>query len=345
MKRRENGFTLVELLVATAVTLLVLGGALTAFRNALAINETASLISDANQNLRAGTNLMTRDLLQAGRGLPTGGIPIPSGGANAIARPGPQGEAYVFDNVTATTLPALVPGPALGPTIGGRPTDLITILTADAALPALTLNPAPAVAGQATLAADGSSLDVGADPAWLGDPQLAVREGDLIMFSNALGNAIQTVTATDATRIEFGAGDPFDLNQRGAAQGTIMQLQNGGAFPQTTATRIVMLTYYVDATSTPGAPRLVRRQNARQAQPLAGIVEDLELSFDLVDGVSNPTDVKDIVLPNTPNQIRKVNLHVGVRSDSRSSQRQDYLRHHVSTVVSVRSLAFVNRYL
>ena len=46
----------------------------------------------------------------------------------------------------------------------------------------------------------------------------------------------------------------------------------------------------------------------------------------------------------TPNQIRKINLHVGVRSEERSPRTNDYVRNHLSTVVSVRSLAYVSRY-
>src|SRR5262245_30375856 len=112
MLKRQHGFTLVELMIAMGITLLILGGALSAFMSGMAINETAALMSDANQNLRAGTNLLVRDLLQAGRGLPIGGIPIPSGiGSTPLLRPGPIGSALTFDNVTATTLPALVPGP------------------------------------------------------------------------------------------------------------------------------------------------------------------------------------------------------------------------------------------
>jgi hypothetical protein len=82
---------------------------------------------------------------------------------------------------------------------------------------------------------------------------------------------------------------------------------------------------------------------------LAGVVEDLTLSYDLVDGVTNPT--QQPTLPYTvgattysSNQIRKVNLHIGVRSDTLSAPQNDYVRNHLSTVVSIRSLAFVQRY-
>src|SRR5580700_9388265 len=129
---RSDGFTLPELLISTTITLLALGGAVTTFKNAVSVNQAGTQTADANQNLRAGANLLIRDLLQAARGIPTGGIPIPSGaGATAINRPGPVGSAYTFDNVTSTTLSALITGAGLGPTVDGQPTDLVTMLMAD----------------------------------------------------------------------------------------------------------------------------------------------------------------------------------------------------------------------
>ena len=44
------------------------------------------------------------------------------------------------------------------------------------------------------------------------------------------------------------------------------------------------------------------------------------------------------------NQIRKVNLHVGVRSETISKPTQDYVRNHITTSVNVRSLAAVDKY-
>ena len=44
------------------------------------------------------------------------------------------------------------------------------------------------------------------------------------------------------------------------------------------------------------------------------------------------------------NMIKKVSVHVGVRSEVKSLKLGDYLRSHISTVVSIRNLAFVDRY-
>jgi len=367
----ESGFTLVELMMSTAIMLIVLGTAVTTFRDALRLNEAATLVADATQNLRAGTNLLVRDLMQTGRGIPTGGIPIPSGeGATAINRPGPPGASYTFDNVNATTLTAITTGDGLGPLISGDVTDIVTMLAldplsyvhyaTDSLAAPLELNwganqalwPEGLTAPAPTLAADGASLDVGQFTAWTTDPATGVKPGDLLLFSNSLGAAIQTVTRVEGTEVFFDANsgsDQFNFNQRNVEQGSILQIRNGATFPQTTVVRVQMLTYYIDATTTPGTPRLVRRLNYFEGQALAGVLEDLEITYDLADGVTNPVGVAELPFTSngnvyTGNQIRKVNLHVGVRSDSRSSVNHDYLRHHLSTSVGIRSLAYVSRY-
>jgi hypothetical protein len=362
---REHGFTLAELLMSTTITLIVLGTAMTTFKQTLAVNQTATLVTDSSQNLRAGTNLLVRDLLEAGRGMPTGGVAIPSGaGSAAINRPSPVGFAYTFDNVTATTLPSIISGAALGPNVSGLQTDLVTMLMVDTTaevtgVPSqywLDLNPSNPPANPPLLAADGASFTTGWNTLWLaGDPArgvVKIKPGDLMCFINNStgGSAIQTVTRTDATTVYFDAGEWFNFNQRAAAQGSIMQLKSGATFPQTRVYRVHMLTYYVDNTTTPGTPRLVRMLNHNiPPQPLAGVVEDLDISYDLVDGVTNPTNVKSLpttIGPNvyTANQIRKVNLHVGVRSSLRTADNHDYMHTHMTTEVSIRGMAFSDRY-
>src|SRR6266498_1877622 len=44
--RKEQGFTLIEMMVSTAIMLLVLAGAMTAFKDALDINDAGGLIGD-----------------------------------------------------------------------------------------------------------------------------------------------------------------------------------------------------------------------------------------------------------------------------------------------------------
>lgn len=356
---RQNGFTLVELMISTTITLLALGGAVTTFKNALNVTESGTQLSDSNQNLRAGTNLLAHDLMQAGRQIPTGGIPIPSGaGSTSLNRPSPPGLAYTFDNVNATALSAITTGADLGPMIANSTTDIVTILMMDPLLPRLDMYAAgTVVAGNANppiIANDGASFTVGNATTWLaGDIANGItglNVGDLVYFTNSQGSTVQTVTRLNSTTVYFDADDWFNFNQPGAASGTITQLKPvGGTYPQTSAFRLQMVTYYVDATTAPATPRLTRMQNHYAPQALAGVVEDLELSYDLVDAVTNPTGVRALPydlnsLTYTANQIRKVNLHVGVRSDQRSVQANDYIRNHVSTIISIRDLATLSRY-
>jgi hypothetical protein len=156
------------------------------------------------------------------------------------------------------------------------------------------------------------------------------------------------VTSVDATHAYFAntAVDLFNFNQPGAGAGSITQL-----LPPTqgTAIRILMYTYYVDNTTTAGTPRLTKVQNFLAPLALAGVVEDMNITYDMVDSVTNPINVTYLPqviggITEAPNLIRKVNLHVGVRSDQKTSLQNDFMRNHLSTVVSIRSLAFVNRY-
>jgi prepilin-type N-terminal cleavage/methylation domain-containing protein len=359
----DAGFSLLELLAATAISLVVIGTAMTTFKDAVGMTGTTSDLADTSQNLRGGTNFLIHDLVLAGRGIPIGGIPIPSGvGAGPILRPSPPGASYIFDNVGATTLTALTSGAGLGPTIDGQATDIITILTIDPILDSclgapLSAQPAGTPGGVPMMAPDGSSLNVGTglgciDPSggtWIAgsSTQAPVKKGDLLLFTDPNGrNAIQTVTGADATTLYFAssADDAFGFNQPAAEAGSITPLLGDALSVQ----RVVMYTYYLDPSG--GTPRLMRRYNMATPQMLAGVVEDLQLSFDLVDGLANPTNVPDLPFTSasgvtySANQIRKVSVQLGVRSEKMSTRVRDYLRNHLSTVVSIRNLAYVDRY-
>jgi hypothetical protein len=219
----------------------------------------------------------------------------------------------------------------------------------------LSVRPAGTPGNVPVIAVDGSSFDVGnnvgctdGNGGWrIGNStQAPVVQGDLLLFTDPNGrNAMQTVTRTDNTIVYFesNASDRFGFNQPGASAGSISQILGQALSVQ----RVVMYTYYVDPNN--GTPRLMRRYNMGEAQALAGVVEDLQLTYDLVDGSVNPTNVDDLPyslnsVTYSANQIRKVGVHIGVRSETMSSRLHDYLRNHLSTVVSIRNLSFVDRY-
>jgi len=331
------GFTLIELMIATAMTVALLGLTLTALNGAHVANSLGTMVLDTTQNLRAGMNFVIRDLSQAGNSIPVGGVPIPGGpGINPINRPGPT-PGMTFPPVV---LHAVTPGNGLGPTIDGLQTDMVTVTYADQSI---ALSDFPLV----SVEEGGGKVTI--DPRTNIDASNEIAEGDLILFSNAMGNAVQTVTSVEGSFVlRFGFGDPFNLNQRTATQGSVTQLQSSGVFPPTTVTRLVMVTYYLDATTVPSRPRLIRRTGFDPPRPVAIVVENLQMTYDLVDGSDeiNPTliNIDEPSPPNTPAQMRKANFYMAARSDDLDVRSHRFFRTNLSTQVSFRSLAYFDRY-
>jgi Tfp pilus assembly protein PilW len=339
--RSDAGFSLGEAMVAVALTLIVLSAAVETMARSMSLAATSRVISATNHGLQAAMSFMVRDIMQTGQGIPLGGIPLPSGGgAAAVFRPGPtptDAETPLTFAAGQTTLTAVSPGNGLGPRLLGVDTDIITVLYADRTLDLASVP-------LAAIAADGSTMTVDDSVPITGVG--GIREGDLILFTNSFGSALQMVTETpEGQTVTFGDDDPMRLNQRSAAAGSIMNLRDeDGAFPPTTATRIVMVSYYVDTETDPNLPRLVRRVNMGDRLAIAMGVENLQITYDVVDGVTNPTNVDTPAGANGPNQIRKANLFLLARSQDVDQQRGDFFRNSMATQVGLRSLSFVDRY-
>ena len=331
----DAGFSLVETMFSTALTLVVVAAGLGAFVAGMDVTDTSRIISETNQTLQAAESLIVRDFVQIGQGIPRGGVPVPSGD-NSVPLPRPAETAGMTFPAAWATMPAIAPGASLGPVVLGVQTDIITLLYAD---PTLRLNQFPLD----DVAGDGSTMTVNAGtPITTPD---GLKVGDLILFSNAMGNAMQMVTATNNNQtVNFALGDAMGLNQRNAENGTIMNIQAGGVFPPTTATRILMISYYVDRVTDPTLPRLMRRVNGGQAFAIALGVENLQLSYDFVDGVGNPTNQEGIPVANSPNQIRKINLFMSARSIDTDNHTGTFYRNSVASQVGLRSLSFMDRY-
>lgn len=330
----DAGFTLIELLIAGMVTSVALAVAMTAFQGMSQSSDGAALLADVNLSLRSTLNLMTRDVLSAGRDIPVGGISVPSGaGARAIARPGPGGVARTFDN-SWVALPAVSPGDGLGPLINGRATDVVTILVADPDFFKV----------QADVAEDGASAAI--DNGTPIDGSDGIRAGDLVMFEADGHRVLQMVTAQTGQSLQFAAGDEMNLNQRGAAQGSIMPLLPLAQDPIDRnlhfmeATRVLMISYYIDGTDR-DRPVLIRRINFGAERAIGVGVENLQVTYDLVDGITNPLNQPS---PTLPNQIRKANVFLTGRSFREWERTGSFLRTSVSTQMSLRSLSFVDRY-
>jgi type II secretory pathway pseudopilin PulG len=368
--KKQSGFTLIEFMVAMGITIVALAATILAFKDATTSNQSVTLKSDISDNLRAGVNLIEQDLIQAGTGIPTGGIPIPytpgpssclgSGGA-PINRPNLTG-GLTFP-VCNVTLNPVEPGWELGPPITspdskpGVNTDIIDVLYADNTLalnskminePASGSNP-----GCPNGSITNNGLTVTFDPNCIqfSSTGVQVNPGDLIMFSNSVGNAIQEVTAVSGQVLTFAKGDGLNLNGRTDPDGTMTQLENtntsgtpNGTFPPTTATRIWMISYYLDNVTDPQNVRLIRRVNDNPGQPVGETIENLQFKYNFVDGVTNPSGQPSIPTGETEGEIRSVDVIMWARSTTAWLQNHTYLRNNFMTQVSLRSMAYVNRY-
>ena len=330
----DGGFTLAELMVAMSVTLIVLAGAFEVVQQAGRASALAASTSDVNQNLRVAMNVVIRDLIQAGEGdygLRTG-VSIPSGdGVDLIVRPGPEGADWHFP-AEYTVLPAISPASGIGVQINGVSTDVLTLLFEDRRLDFAGVIP--------NIPANGSSMNF-QNQIEIDDEAIGIKEGDLLRFGSG---AMQEVTSVAGNTVHFDEDAASRLNQRDAPQGSVMALQGGGNnFPDLPVSRIYMITYYITV-GTSGLPQLVRRVNFGDERVVAVGVENLQLTWDLVDGVDNPTNVETFGGDLAEGQIRKANLYMAARANTAVAGASQPARTSLTTQVSLRSMAFVSRY-
>src|SRR5208282_4719992 len=340
-------------------------------------NQNVNQREDMADNIRAGLNLLEQDLIMTGMGLPTAGITIPTfaataacpGGTSNLARPVPTGTA-TFPTCN-TTLPSIEPGNAMGPLITAPDatsltnTDIVTIVYADNTASSTTtiigMNAQPingTSCPNGSISASGNSVTFDAtcfSLTSLAASGVQINPGDLIMFSNTNGKALQLVTSVSGQTLGFATGDAFHLNGiTSATGGTITQLQNStvnattgavtflGTYPQTSATRVWMVSYWLDNVTDPIHVRLDRALNFNAPQPVGETLENLQFTFNFNDGIA----VNETVVPAgySESQIRSVNLYMSTRSTSMLGQTKQYARENFQTQLSLRSMAYVNRY-
>lgn len=398
-----RGFTLIELLITMGITTVILGATMVAMNNALSATQTATQVGDLNNTLRTAMDLMVRDILQTGQGLPAGRrIQIPNGsGVVTMQLPGPKDTDYTYegpsfcpprandnDNICEEVM-AVIPGPGRGPSVDGGPnTDMLTVLMVDSAFdsadliafatdgrsvtvatPCATPTPCPTASGtgaQGHRISDNPDVDLD-----------NIRPGDLIMLTRNSNSTLVEVSSVTGQQIFFAPNDSLRLNQPSATGGTtgIRTQPNEDKIPSpqtappkylldTKASRVRMISYYLDVQADPKHPRLIRRINNGgtwndfnndNGTVVAFDIESLQFTYDLSDGATNPSNVRmtdadfgtnGACKPNIcyPSQIRKINIYLSGRSRLPRKASDQYFRARLVTQVSLRSLSFVDKY-
>jgi hypothetical protein len=336
---------------------LVMGATMGGLADVMRGNQMVLQMASLNNSLRSGMDLIVRDMLQVGSGLPPGHtVTIPNGaGSGPVRLPGPPGTNFMTA-AGDTTIPAVIARPGAGPTLNGTPTDVITVLMADNTFTNVALS---AVAATSVDVAAGTNIANGPD---------RVTLGQLMMITKGSFTTLVQVTGinTISRRLTFGNGDSLGLNQSGAIAGSLPALNAAApvnSAANTNITRVRMITYYLDTTTDPRHPRLVRRINNgspttfdnNSGTAVAMDIENLVFSYDISNGTNNPGNVRMVAADLTTGgacaplacgatQIRKINIALTGRAVLNFAPGRPPLRNTLQSEVALRGMAFVDRY-
>ncbi len=257
-KTSNRGFSLIELMIALGIGVLVLGGAVQLFTKSVSATWLVSQRAELQEDARAASNLLTKDISLAGAGLPSGGIALASGTAtppiygcsySASCYLGASGAAsvkYPTQTVGASTINymyGVIPGCTSGITVNaaGGATDTITVVYADNTFLlsdyTVGFNNANGTAITFTLPSPAPNpLDQAVNNTAVG-----LQTGDLVLFQNKQGTgsgattgyAIGEVTTPIPTGtgpsyvVNFATADPLLFNQTTATSGDMKQISAG----------------------------------------------------------------------------------------------------------------------
>src|SRR6202011_1180683 len=85
MAKSQHGFTLLELMAASAIGLVLMLGATSLFKMGMDATFTVTQRAETQQNMRPAVELISEDIGLAGAGLPSGGLQLPTSAVSQYA--------------------------------------------------------------------------------------------------------------------------------------------------------------------------------------------------------------------------------------------------------------------
>jgi prepilin-type N-terminal cleavage/methylation domain-containing protein len=371
-KNTKRGFSLLELMVAMAIGLIVLGAATQLFKTAMDSTTLVTEQAEMQQNVRSALNMIARDVSMAGAGLPPGGLPLPYGGGAVSSHFGCDQAAncYLVSNkypnglVGGAPVPnymfGLIPGPINGLESGGPAVIPATNATADSVTTIYVDYSFPLSQYKITFPDLTGTSVTATQPALppLGFPAIispgGIIKGDLILLSNSKGSAVGEVTDLTPvvnptiTTISFSDGDPLKINQAGAPNGNIAYIATTNVNVATVAYRVWAVTYFIEIPGNGQTPRLMRQVNSQAPIPVADNIIGLNVTYDTCTTVNPPAPCAGLRDPignvpsYSPNQVNKVNIQVMGQSVLSSTGKSVSMA--LATSVTARDIAFKSRY-
>jgi prepilin-type N-terminal cleavage/methylation domain-containing protein len=383
-KKRQSGFSLLEMVISMALGTIVLGSAVQIYIQGVSATWTVTHRAEMQQDFRAASVMMTKDLSLAGAGLG-------SGAAIPLAKPttpqfGCDQTAHCYLNGIAGTYPlqsgspymyGLIPGYNLGPILNAvqGATDTVTTIYTDStfylncysakitAKGVVTFYQPTSPATWTTLGCLPNTVTA---PQAVNDASLGLTAGDLVLLTLGGTTMVAEVTGVVTTGVDpsgnttyivpFANSDALKMNQTPAGGGlnTAALLAAGSSSPapcgNTGPCRLLAVTYYIDNTIAP--PRLMRQVSGHSPVPVAKNVAYLKYSYDLFNDSTGTQAVNQadggVSLGLLPNQITKINiLNMAINSSQMGSQfgqGNGYQRLDLQTSVGARNLSYVNDY-
>jgi len=374
----QRGFSLLELMIAATLGLILIVAMTSLFRQGMNATFTVTQRAEVQQNMRAGIELMTKDISMAGAGLPAGGLQLPtpaSGGTPTLVACNQTGTCYVpggaypDGNQMYGILPGFgngVQGGAVIPSAPAAVNDSITSIYCDYNFPltnfAFTF-PTETQAGVALVASPNAAL-----PENILAPG-GLNVGDLLFFlvttpGNGTGaggtSAAQTAAVVaeitgipNNAVIDFASNDALNFNQGPTVANSLANMINNlgpalGGGNTVNVCRLNAVTYFLQvppAGGTVQTPRLMRQVNGLNAVPVADNIINLQFSYDVISstaGLMNANLANPIAAGDSPALIQKVNMWVMGQSLVSTGNRFQSM--YLASSVSAGNMSFCNSY-
>ena len=382
IENSQLGFSLMELLIAASIGVGVILAMTSLFKSAMSTTFTVTQRAEVQQNMRAGIELMTKDLSMAGAGLPSGGLQLASANGNSSIACNQAGTCYVpgavypNGNYMTGIVPGFNKGVQAAAVITAAPAatnDSVTSIYCDYNFPlsnftfsfpntttaAVTVVNA-AVTPNNILAAGG--LNVGDLVLFLvstpGKGTASGAQGTSAAQTAAVVGEITGLPAGGAT-IDFAASDALNFNQPASAPNSLANAINtlgatlgatgvAGTGNIVNACRLYAVTYFLQVPAAGGTvqtPRLMRQVNGLNAVPVADNIINLQFSYDVINsqaGTMSANQANPIAAGLSPALIQKINMWV-MGQNLLSSGRQ-YQSMYLASSVSARNMSFCNSY-
>ncbi|MFY9676746.1 MAG: prepilin-type N-terminal cleavage/methylation domain-containing protein [Terriglobales bacterium] len=310
---RESGFSLVEMMVSMALGAIILAAAVQMYTKSVSATFMVSQRAEMQEDFRAASNMLTKDLSLAGAGMGNGAaIALPSG---TTPRYGCDQSSTCYINGVAGTYPlnagvpymyGLIPGYNKGPILNASQgnTDVITVIYTDSNFLLNCYIPQVTAKGVVTFsqpvspntwASEGCLPNPSvSSPQAPNDPAAGLAIGDVVMMTLNAKTIVAEVTgaittagagSTETWSVPFADNDALKLNQTGSGTGLnsvpLNAVGSSSAAPcgAQGPCRLMIVTYYVDNTGT--TPRLMRQISGHTPMPVVENVAWMKFTYDL----------------------------------------------------------------